>query len=254
MKNNIKGFTLLSAMALFIITTGCKGKIDVPDLPENTNDNQFAVVITANTALRIDPMTFSTRVEQMKKGEILEILDKSSIQQTIAGKKEFWYKVRLTNGITGWVFGSNINIMKDSNRENVESYLSKFWEQENEELSKALHGKWWSVNSFGDYTNHCLEIYKDGKYKSYFKGASTKTEGNYNIDFSKNQIIFLGGTSFEGQLTYIRRGDIYTLFQETADGELRFKKININPESEAEDQTINKQSDNNETVRNEDEN
>ncbi len=247
--------TLLSILLSFIIITGCsKHKPETPSIPENAGGNPIAVIITPNTALRVDPLIFTSRVLQMKKGEVGEIIEKSTEKKPVAGKMDYWYKIRLSNGISGWVYGSNISILNDSNRNNVESYLSQFWEKETKELSEALHGKWWSVNRFNDFTNHCIEIYKDGKYKSYLKGSTKKIEGEYNFDFNKNKIIFLNGTSFEGELEYIRRGDIYTLFRETDKDEIKFKKINVNPESETEEKSLQQNTDDgNETLKKENE-
>jgi hypothetical protein len=167
--------------------------------------------------------------------------------KTVGKAKDYWYKIKLDNGISGWVFGSDMNILKDSNKDHISSYLSEFWEKETTELSAALHGKWWSVNKFNDFTSHCLEIYKDGKYKSYHKGGSKKIEGEYNFDFNNNQIIFLKGTSFEGDLNYFQRGDEYTLIRESETNEIKFKKINAVPEAEIELEKITPQNSNDNT-------
>jgi uncharacterized protein YgiM (DUF1202 family) len=226
---------LISALIITVIMTGCnKLKPETPVIPENSEGNPLAVIITPNTALRVDPLIFTSRIAQLKKGEVGEVLEKSSEKKPVAGTVDFWYKIRLSNGISGWVYGSNINILKDSNRDNVESYLSQFWEKETEELSAALHGRWWSVNRFNDFTSHVIEIYKDGKYKSYIKGNAKKFEGDYNFDFNNSKIIFLNGTTFEGDLNYTRRGEEFTLSREDEKDEIKFKKINVNPESEDE--------------------
>lgn len=47
-------------------------------------------------------------------------------------------------------------------------------------------------------------------------------------------MIFLAGTSFEGELFYVRRGEIFSLYRDTANDEIRFRKINNNPESQSE--------------------
>ncbi len=229
------------AALTFALASGCsKSKQEIPVIPENSSGNPLAVVITPNTALRVDPLIFTSRIAQLKKGEVGEVLDRSSEKKPVAGTMDYWYKIRLSNGITGWVYGSNINILKDSNRNNVESYLSQFWDKETKELSEALHGRWWSVNRFNDFTSHVLEIYKDGKYKSYVKGSPKIIEGDYNFDFNKNQIIFLNNTTFEGDLNYIKRGEEFTLSRDDEKNELKFKKINTNPESDGDESKLKK--------------
>ncbi len=230
-----KKIPYIAALISILLVTVCGKESEIlPGSGTPGQDKQIAIITTANTALRVDPLITTSRIAQMKKGEVTELLERSAVIQSIAGQKDYWYKVRLPNGITGWVFGKNISILSDSSSDNVESYLSSFWEKETEELGEALHGKWWSVNRFGDYTNHCLEIFKDGRYASYIKGAPKKIEGNYNFDFNKSQVIFLAGTSFEGELNYVRRGDIFSLYRDTVNDEIRFKKINNNPESQSE--------------------
>ncbi len=245
---------LISALIIAVIMTGCnKLKPETPVIPENSGGNPLAVIITPNTALRIDPLIFTSRIVQLKKGEVGEVIEKSSEKKPVAGTVDFWYKIRLSNGIEGWVYGSNINILKDSNRDNVESYLSQFWEKETAELSTALHGRWWSVNKFNDFTNHVIEIYKDGKYKSYIKGSTKKFEGDYNFDFNNSKIIFLNGTTFEGDLNYTRRGDEFTLSREDEKDEIKFKKINVNPESETEEPALQKNDEGTDNVKKENE-
>jgi len=240
----MKKIFIIIASLLIIVQASCgEKKNEALLMPENPESNPVAVIITPNTAMRIDPLIFSSRVALLKKGEVAEVLERSSEEKNIGNSRSFWYKVRLTNGVTGWIYGVNLTILDDSNRSNVESYLSQFWEKETDELSNALHGKWWSVNRFNDFTNHCLEIYKDGKYKSYIKGSSKKLEGEYNFDFNNSQIIFLGETSFTGNLSYVKRGDIYTLFNESEKDEIKFKMINTNPESEDDVMKEDKQED-----------
>lgn len=240
----MKKISIIIAYFMVLFLCSCSGeKSEKSAIPENAVGNPIAVIITPNTAMRIDPLIFSSRVALLKKGEVAEILERSSEEKNVGNSRSYWYKVKLSNGITGWIYGSNITILDDSNRGNVESYLSQFWEKETEELSTAMHGKWWSVNRFNDFTNHCLEIYKDGKYKSYIKGATKKLEGEYNFDFNKSQIIFLGETSFTGSLSYVKRGDIYTLFNDSEKDEIKFKMINTNPESDDDVMKEDKQDD-----------
>jgi hypothetical protein len=171
----------------------------------------------------------------MNKGQIVEVLDRSSEKKTIAGNTDYWYKIKLENRITGWTFGKHLKVLDSAGKEAVDSYLGKFWEKETEELSNELHGKWWSVNRYGDFTSHALEIHKDGQYRSYFKGGGKPIEGVYNFDFNKNMVIFLSGTTFKSDLRYTRKGNIYSLSIETDKDEIRFKKININPSSDVEE-------------------
>lgn len=235
---------IIISVAVLLSNSCSEKKGETGAIPENSSGNPIAVIITPNTAMRIDPLIFSTRVALLKKGEVAEIIERSAEEKNVGNSRSYWYKVRMSNGITGWIYGANITILDDASRGNVESYLSQFWEKETEELSTAMNGKWWSVNRFNDFTNHCLEIYKDGRYKSYIKGATKKLEGQYNFDFNKSQILFLGETSFTGgALNFVKRGDTYTLFNDSEKDEIKFKLINTNPESEDDVMKDDKQDD-----------
>lgn len=202
--------------------------------PEDKKNSGIGIILTPNTSLRIDPLIFSSRIDQMKKGEAVEILDRSKERKYIGKTRDYWYKIKLSNGITGWTFGAHINILDKSSKKDVNRYLEEFWAKEQKTLSKELRGKWWSVNRFGDFTSHSLEIYEDGKYKSYYKKSKTKIEGEYTFDFNDNLILFSKGTSFKNNLKFYKRGSIYVLAKETEKREIIFKKINIDPESDGE--------------------
>lgn len=232
----IPKITLLLFIFPFLLLLNCSkdGEPESPSqVPEQKKD--MGVILTQDTALRIDPLVFSARIAQLNKGTVVEILDRSSEERVIAGHKDYWYKIKLESRITGWTFGKHIKVLDASGRESLESYLGKFWEKETEELSNDLHGKWWSINRYGDFTNHALEIFKDGRYRSYYKGGGKVIEGVYNFDFNKNMVVFLSGTTFENDLNYIRKGNSHTLQKTDGKEEIRFKKININPSSDVED-------------------
>lgn len=129
------------------------------------------LVLSHNTSVRISPFIFSARITQLEKGESVIIKDKSSAKTWIGKNNDYWYQVSLKNGMSGWIFGKNLRILKSGKDEDVKEYISKFWEKESEELKKELKGKWWSINRFGDFTYHGLEIYEEGTYSSYRKGV-----------------------------------------------------------------------------------
>ena len=92
----------------------------------------------------------------------------------------------------------------------MDSFISDFWDEESKRLKRELAGKWWSIDKLGDFTDHCLEINDDGTYKSYIKGGRSIV-GEFNFNINEKEIIFLNGTSFKKNLTFIRRGVTYYL-------------------------------------------
>ncbi len=230
-----KKIRLSSIMAILILLSmGCSQDSSETLKASKKKSMKMAIVTVPNSALRIDPLIFSSRVAQMGKGELVEILEVSKEKKRIGKSKNYWYKIKLKNGITGWTFGSLLKVIKGSNPKNMEEYISEYWEKETDNLRKELKGKWWSVNKFGDFTNHSLEIYEDGKYVSYYKRSKKKIKGEYSFDFNSNSIVFSKGTSFGEDLNFIPRGAYYMLKKNTEKKNLTFKKINVNPQTEDE--------------------
>lgn len=186
--------------------------------------SERGIVTEEDTAMRIDPLIFSARIYQLKKGETIEIIDKSKQKTWVAKSSNFWYKVKQERGITGWVYGDNIRILSKDENDNIDSYVSEFWEAEAVKLRLELAGKWWSINELDNFTNHGLEIRADGTYTSYQKG-DTAIKGEFSFSFHDKEIIFLNGTSFKTNLNYMKRGITYFLEYKSGKNEIRFKKL-----------------------------
>lgn len=186
--------------------------------------NERGIITAEDTAMRIDPHIFSARIYQLKKGETIEIIDRSKKKTWVAKSSNFWYKVKQERGITGWVYGDNIRILSRDENDNIDSYVSEFWDAEAEKLRLELSGKWWSINELDNFTDHGLEIRADGSYTSYQKGGSA-IKGEFSFSFHNKEIIFLNGTSFKTNLNYMKRGTTYFLEYKSGKNEIRFKKL-----------------------------
>jgi hypothetical protein len=182
------------------------------------------IITSENTAMRIDPHIFSARIYLLKKGEAIQIIDKSKKKTWVAKSSNFWYKVKQKRGITGWIYADNIRILSKDETDNIDSYVSEFWEAETVKLRLELAGKWWSVNELGNFTNHGLVINADGTYTSYQKGGKP-IKGEFSFSFHDKEIIFLNGTSFKLNLNYMKRGITYFLEFKSKKNEIRFKKL-----------------------------
>jgi hypothetical protein len=215
--------------------SGCK-KTEDPKQDKATQPvkKEGGIILTNNTALRIDPFIFSGCISRLDKGLPVEIIGKSAEKSMIGGGSAYWFHVRLEGGISGWIYGKNLKIINIKSKKQMDDIVSNFWNEESQELTKALEGKWWSVNRFGDFTYYALELYPDNKYRSFTKGNEEKAiEGKYNFDLSKNEVIFPEGTSFKKNLKFARRGQSYALFVPSDDSDIRFQKIQTrieNPE------------------------
>ncbi len=237
-KNRITKRIITLTTALFFISViflspGCSRKTPVEE--KTIHENRMGIILTAGTALRIDPFVFSARLELLKKGDTVKILARSGEKTWIGNSSEYWYKVRIKNGITGWLFGKNLRLISETNSEDVSAYVEDFFKEETGQMLKKITGKWWSVNRFGDFTYHGLEIFPDGKYKSYYKSANPRVrEGEIKIDFNNNKLLFDKGTTFGKEIDFLRRGHAYIFKKELKVGELTFKKISTKVEKEEE--------------------
>ena len=183
-----------------------------------------AIVINDNTSVRIDPHIFSSRVTSVNKGTIVTIIDISKEKQWVGGQMDYWYKVSLPNTIKGWIFGSSLALQINASDAAIERYVESLWKKEADTVRKEISGKWWSINKSGDFTEHALELYPDGSYKSYKKGAKG-IEGSYSLNFRTSEVVFLDGTSFGKNLYFIKRGNSYQLAESLQDANIEFKKI-----------------------------
>jgi len=223
-------FLIVQIIIALLVITGCaKDNENVP--AQNLKKQTMGIVVMNNASLRVDPYLYSSRLLLLNKGEVVRIKDQSKIRQWIGKKHDYWYNIELKNGVSGWMFGSTLDIVDKGDSDALKSYLDKFWMEQSDSVKKELAGKWWSLNSKGDFTNHGLELETDGNYISYRKGGK-KIEGTYSLNFHENEIIFLDGTSFAKNLYFIRRGQSYILADDRENQALQFKKIS---ESDKED-------------------
>lgn len=63
--------------------------------------------ITTVSAMRArkSPQTTAEEVVRLKLGTVVNAIARSTNQDTIGGKTDYWYRVNLPNGQTGWLFG-----------------------------------------------------------------------------------------------------------------------------------------------------
>ena len=63
--------------------------------------------ITAVSAMRVrkSPQVAAEEVVRLKLGTVVNAIARSTNQDTIGGKTDYWYRVNLPNGQTGWLFG-----------------------------------------------------------------------------------------------------------------------------------------------------
>jgi Bacterial SH3 domain len=63
-------------------------------------------MITTVSAMRVRkaPQVTADEVQRLKLGTVVQVIARSGTQDTIGGKTDYWYRVNLPNGETGWLF------------------------------------------------------------------------------------------------------------------------------------------------------
>ena len=210
----------------FFQFSGCKKNQDDIQLSQKSDNHSIGIIKTPKTSLRLQPFIFSARIGELDKGKTFEVLQRSQKKAWVAGRKNFWYKIKLPNLIEGWVYGSTINIFSDSSSDAVNKKVAQFWEKEKVRLNAELVGRWWSFDRFGDFTRYGLDIRPDNKYISYYKGRQEKAkEGSYEIDMANGILKFTGYTSFKGELRFKKFGRKYYLIAKDEKNPTRYKRI-----------------------------
>jgi hypothetical protein len=221
-------YLFLAAVLLSLTCLSCDNDAVPGAVPEVKKT--VGVIIQDGTALRVDPIVYSSRILLFNRAETVEIIEKSKEKSSAGSMTDYWYKVRNNSGINGWIFGPNLKIFANKSKSAIDNFITGFWEEESKKIKAKLAGKWWSVDLRGDFTNHGIEISDDGTYKSYIRGGQEIT-GDYNINFNDNEVMFIKGTSFNGNLNIIKRGNIYFLEKTIGKTEMKFKKISDTVES-----------------------
>ncbi len=74
-----------------------------------TQSHKKAYVKAEYASLRLAPSTVATRIEALPYNTEIRIINQTSEKRKIGGQADYWYLVRLTNGVEGWIYGSGIS-------------------------------------------------------------------------------------------------------------------------------------------------
>ena len=66
---------------------------------------QPKITTVAAMRARKAPQTTAAEIARLKLCTIVNAVARSTTQDTVAGKTDYWYRINLTNGETGWLFG-----------------------------------------------------------------------------------------------------------------------------------------------------
>ncbi len=83
--------------------------------------DQAQAKITTVSAMRVRraPLVTAEETRRLKLGTVVSAVARSANQDNIGGKTDYWYRVNLPNGQTGWVFGGLLLDYNASRREEL---------------------------------------------------------------------------------------------------------------------------------------
>lgn len=77
--------------------------------------------ITTVSAMRVrrSPQVSAEEIVRLKLGTVVSAIARSTNQDTVSGKTDYWYRVGLPNGDTGWLFGGLLLDYSPGNRQEL---------------------------------------------------------------------------------------------------------------------------------------
>lgn len=211
---------------------------EVQEEAEYIESSMIGVILNYRSTLRLDPILYSSIITYLKLGETVDVLAQSKNRSWIGDTNNYWYKIKSKSGFSGWTYGTNIKVFAGDDKDDIGDFKIGFWNGEKWKMRKKLAGRWWSVDRFDNFTDQCIELGRNGTYKSYCLDC-TPIEGDYKIDFDEFEIIFLRGTYVGDRLKCIIRGGKYFLKKE-GKTVYKFKKVKKRIENLMQDKKTNK--------------
>ena len=163
--------------------------------------------VTGNkVSMRLAPTTIASEIAFLDRGTELELVGRSREPVRIGSHTEYWFKVRLADGMSGWVYGSNLSVGSAAEEEGPTAD-----DEFREEFSRAIVGKWWEGRPDGSTGWVRLNFWPDGVYK-YGLEVGEMQEGRYTIDFEKRTIALDNGSPIGDTIEIRELGSEYRLY------------------------------------------
>lgn len=92
----MKHLLLILTLAIFALTQTDEVKLDV---------GQAKITSVSAMRVRRAPQVSAEEITRLKLGTVVNLVARSTNQDTVAGKTDYWYRINLASGETGWLFG-----------------------------------------------------------------------------------------------------------------------------------------------------
>ncbi len=200
----------------------CGQKSVFEKLVSNLPDKAYTKVNRVN--MRVSPFILGSKVDVLRKGVELKVVERSETKDIIGSSREYWYRVRMVNGVEGWIYGTGLLFDKpEDDKSDLEIWRIPM---DSSMLPDAdLRGKW-KVSSGGERFNRVdLVLRGDGTF-SYQTGIEMPAEGTYSISREKNQIILNSGSLPDGKsFLYTFSGEELRLVSEISGTRVVFRRF-----------------------------
>src|SRR6185369_9765684 len=117
MNHVMKRQCLIFAVVIFLIGNA---SLLVAQTEEVKLDATQAKITTVSAMrARKAPQTTAEEILRLKLGTVVNAIARSTNQDTIGGKTDYWYRVNLSNSQTGWLFGGLLLDYSPSKRQEL---------------------------------------------------------------------------------------------------------------------------------------
>jgi hypothetical protein len=103
MKHAMKRQCLIFTFVMFVVGHAATLVAQTDEVKLDTTQSKITTVSAMRA--RKSPQVTAEEVVRLKLGTVVNAIARSTNQDTAAGKTDYWYRVDLPNGQTGWLFG-----------------------------------------------------------------------------------------------------------------------------------------------------
>lgn len=107
-------------VVLVVLISSCYNQepVNPPLLPSNSvieTSDVWGVVTAESLRLRLQPSLRAKILSNLSRGDVVKILKRGEVQESINGETDFWFKVTI-EGVSGWVFGSHLELVRPADK------------------------------------------------------------------------------------------------------------------------------------------
>ena len=95
----------LQSLIFALVVTGIFHISLLAQTDEVKLDSQSKITTVSAMRVRKSPQVSAEEIVRLKLGTVVNAIARSTNQDSVAGKTDYWYRVNLPNGETGWLFG-----------------------------------------------------------------------------------------------------------------------------------------------------